>query len=110
MKIPEKDIQQAIIEYLEFKKYLVFRTNSGDSFIPCGNGRTRRIKGLPKGFPDLMVMYNDPDLDIGITDFIEVKSEKGKLNPDQKSMHSMLVYNGFMVYVFHSIDECMEIF
>ena len=101
----ESNIQSAIIEYLERKKFIVWRLNSGDFFLPCGNGKTRRVRGLPKGTPDLMIIGDN-----GYIFFIEVKSKKGRLTKEQEETRTALQDREFDFYVFHSIDECMEIF
>lgn len=106
----EKNTQAAIEEYLLYKGYTVWRLNSGVFSVPNENGTYRKIRGLEKGTPDLQIMHLDSDLNLGITEFIEVKSKKGKLNENQKKMHVKLRKMGFQVYVIRSIDEAMEIY
>lgn len=104
----ERNIQQAVISYLSGLGYYVVRMNVAPQYRTYINNQGVKsfycIRGIPAGFPDLMALKN------GKTTFIEVKSIKGRLSPDQIRMHKELEEKGFKVYVIHSIDEAINIF
>ena len=60
--------------------------------------------GQKAGVTDLVVMLNK-----GITLFIELKTDTGKLSEDQKLFGSELTKRGHIAYVCRSLDEFIEI-
>jgi len=45
----EKDIQRACIDYLDAKRIMYLRLNSGDVYRPGAKDKMYRVKGCPKG-------------------------------------------------------------
>lgn len=76
--------------YAEFERLLAerridavpLRCNAGDSFLPNTDGSFRRVKGLPTGFPDYLVLVPD-----GLT-FIEFKTARGTQSEAQKAFEA----------------------
>jgi Holliday junction resolvase len=56
-----------------------------------------------KGIPDLLVMKN------GRVWFVEIKTPKGKLSPQQEKMKLMCEYYGVPYLVIRSVEEAQEI-
>ena len=95
----ESDIQNNI--RLELSKYgMVFRTNSGK--VITQDGRT--INLLPKGFTDLLFCGFD-----GQVAFIEVKTETGKVRPEQTNFINMMKRYGYKAGVARSTDQAIKI-
>jgi len=62
-------------------------------------GAKLKAAGLKPGMPDLCI----PRWSL----WIEVKSGRGKLSPDQEQAIAELRADGQAVYICHSIDDCM---
>lgn len=129
----ESEIQSSILSYLEYKGYKAFRTNAGNFFMENKRGKKSMIKGLPKGFPDIMVFVHGKskvaipgaseivapngkklaqtvDVQFPTVAFIEVKKEGGELREDQIKFRDEYVKFGFTFHTFKSLDECMAVF
>lgn len=77
---------------------VTFRANVGK--VRTEDGRIFST-GLPVGFPDLFG-YRKSD---GKIVFLEVKTEKGKLRPEQKRFIERLVQDGCIAGVVRSVDD-----
>lgn len=97
----EKDIQNAI--RLGVSDIAVtFRANVGKLYTDDG----RMIAtGLPKGFPDLFG-YRKSD---GKIIFIEVKTTKGRLRPEQEKFLQTVKEDGCIAGVARSVDDARRI-
>ena len=73
------------------------------TFPAGGGGKVRggqlKARGLRAGVPDILIVYE------GIARFIELKSDKGRLSPEQKQCHDMLRAAGAWVSVCRSLDH-----
>ena len=97
IKIKEKDIQNAI--RLGVNDIAVtFRANVGR--FSTEDGRVIST-GLPKGFPDLFG-YRRSD---GKIIFMEVKTDKGRLRPEQEKFLARAKQDGCIAGVVRSVDE-----
>ena len=110
----EHDIQDAIRIALCENGGLCFRCNAGEFW----QGRKvyspaykqdilldiRAVKGLPKGFTDLL--YISPG---GKVAFIEVKAPGGKIRPEQIKFIERVRSMGFRAGIAHNIEEAKEI-
>lgn len=97
----EKDIQNAI--RLGVNDIAVtFRANVGKLYTE--DGRVIAT-GLPKGFPDLFG-YRRRD---GKILFLEVKTDKGRLRPEQKDFLSYVQADGCIAGVARSVEEARAI-
>lgn len=99
IKISEKEVQTAILQYLQVKRIFHFRNNTGATKTE-GGGFVRY--GTP-GSPDIIVVQN------GIFIGIEVKRPGGKLSPNQKLFCDALLKAGGRYIVAHSLEDVMEI-
>ena len=97
---PEKDVQKAIVAYLEYAGYCVAVTDRSRHWDAKGRVRASRIS--MRGYPDLSLVVK------GRAVFIEVKSAKGRLSPDQVKCHEHLRAHGALVYVVRGVDECIR--
>ncbi|RXH58250.1 hypothetical protein GRAN_1560 [Granulicella sibirica] len=61
--------------------------------------RDLKNPGVLAGIPDLLIFWR------GITTFIELKTPKGVLSTNQKSVHQCLSATGFAVYVCKSLAD-----
>lgn len=84
----ESQIQSQIIHWLEKEGWLVVKI----------------IQTNKNGWPDLQIHK------LGITMFIEVKSENGKVTELQKYRHKQLIEEGFFVFITKSLKELQDEF
>ena len=87
----ESEIQKQIIHYLKLKGCIVMRLNSGRA--------AHNVRLCPPGTPDLLAIYR------GGSVWIEVKTEKGKLRPEQENMHKELIEMGHRVIVARGVAD-----
>lgn len=105
----ETTITQEIIEYLEKMGYIVKRIYNGG--IPgginrkTGQVRYRKKSDRDKGIPDLLAIH--PELKAFW--FIEVKSPKGRLRPEQEefisAFNNCTFYQAIVVRSLNSLKE-----
>ena len=97
----EKDIQNAIRLGVN-DLAVTFRANVGKLYTDDG----RMIAtGLPKGFPDLFG-YRKSD---GKIIFIEVKTAKGRLRPEQEKFLQTVQKDGCIAGVARSVEDARRI-
>ena len=113
----EADIQNAIrLHITENKLGVLFRANVGEAWTgsrvinnPDGSitiHNPRRLKtGLPVGFSDLFGVGQD-----GKAVFVEVKTEKGKLRPEQEHFLEQMQRQGAYAGTARSIADADCIF
>jgi hypothetical protein len=100
----EKDIQRAICEYLEFKKYFFWRSNNIPVFGENNAGhRTFRAlpKYTPRGLPDIILVHK------GKFVAIEVKRPSAKLRPEQEEFALRCITNGVEYWKVTSLGELL---
>lgn len=90
----ESAIQKQITEALKLKGYMVFRMNSGMA--------RKNVKLCPAGTPDLLA------LGPGNMFWIEVKTETGRLRPEQASMHVKLERLGQTVLIARRVEDVLN--
>lgn len=95
----ERDVQNAILEWLSYKKIFHERINSGMIFA-----NKYAVKGATPGFPDILVLFKSRFIGL------EVKTDKGKQNENQKNMESEIKKHGGEYYIVRSIDDVEKIF
>ena len=107
----EADIQNKI--RVALSQYgIPFRTNAGDFWQGTQIYSTeykqdiliniRRVKGLPKGFPDLLFVGDD-----GRISFLECKTEKGRLSAEQKKILEQFQKMNIRCQVVRSPEEAI---
>lgn len=97
----ETQIQKVILQYLNLKGF-AYRINTMGVFDKSRN--TYRTTNGSKGIPDIYFMSKKHG-----AIWFEVKSPKGRLNPDQKVFQSLCKNFTIPHYVVRSLDEVMEI-
>ena len=119
-KISEKTFTAEVIKAAKIHGWLVahFRpamTQKGDWVADEDNPRrvtfkprwVTAVQGDGAGFPDLVMVHDKKKMVI----FAELKSEQGRLSPQQKDWTSALLVAGAYCFVWHpsDIDEIWEI-
>jgi len=64
-------------------------------------GARRKARGCRPGWPDIGVVYR------GVTYYVEIKTPKGRLSPEQKMRHTELRAAGARVGVCRSAEEVL---
>jgi len=107
----EHDLQNLI--RIELSKYgIPFRTNAGKFWqgrLTTLNGHKvlmdpRPVMGLPNGFTDLLFVGDD-----GTVAFIEIKTESGRVRPDQQKFIDMMISKGYRAGVARSVEDALKI-
>lgn len=91
----EIEIQKEIVKAMEALGHKVFRMNSG-------RGRYNQHLCEP-GTPDLLVVAMK-----GYSFWLEIKTPKGKLSPEQVAMHAELERRGQRVLVARGISDVIQ--
>ena len=109
----EQDIQNSIRLDLS-KKGILFRTNAGQYYqgkLVYSNEfkqpvliNITKIMGLPKGFTDLLFCGFD-----GQVAFIEVKTTKGAIRPEQEKFIKLMQKYGYKAGVARSVNDANKI-
>lgn len=98
----EKEIENQILHYLMGRGVFAFKVERQGTFDPR-RGVYRRKSGLwKKGVSDIIGIYKKRPL------AIEVKSEKGRLRPDQNEFILEWRSEGGFAFVARSVDEVIR--
>lgn len=82
MKVLERDIQRAILEFLALHRIPAWRTNAGLTRIPgTATTKARVIRGAPVGTADIIGLLPPAGTFLGI----EVKAPQGKVTAAQQA-------------------------
>ena len=101
LKISEKHIQKAILDYLAYKKILHYRQNSGAFKTESGGYmRTASVSGLP----DIVAIKD------GLYIGLEVKTATGKQSKEQKAIQDRITVAGGLYFIVRSVDDVKKIF
>lgn len=125
IELSEAQIKQAVEEYLAYAlnqgKLFYLRLNSGEAYMPAGNGRFYKIQLCPKGTADYFVVQagqvhleylgeqQGPTASVAFVTFIELKKKKGKQSPEQKEFEAMVTGLNCRYAVVRSVEELMEV-
>jgi hypothetical protein len=99
MAAKETEVQAAICDYLALKGYLFSRTNNSPIYDKTRGAFRALPKYTRKGWPDICLIKG------GKFYGIEVKSEVGRLSPEQEELGRDIIVNGGMYVVARSIDD-----
>ena len=100
MKDEEKNLQEAILDYLGVDKRGYFwRNNTGIATFG-----ERKVAYGKKGSADIIGMYKGQFIGI------EVKSKRGKQSEDQKTFQYWVTVAGGVYYLANDIDKFLEWF
>ena len=98
-KMKEGDLQRLIIDYLEAKKYLVIKQQSGALFNPQKGYIPMRRTGIPD------LLFCSPTGQFGA---IEVKIKPNKATEDQLYFLSEVEQRGGVAILAYSLEEIIE--
>ena len=101
----ETEVQAAIMRYLKLKGYDVWRHNQGG--IPTGRGGFRAFNGR-KGLPDIMGFMPLGKLGKPQMLFIEVKTPKGRVSPEQAAFIQTATDHGHLAFVARSVKDVID--
>lgn len=104
MKVSEKDIQKAILDYLKMRGYLCRRTNAGMARYTY-KGKEKFFKVGEAGWPDIEGILKDGS---GRYFGIEVKAAGGELRPSQIEVGKMILGSNGIWFVARSVDEVIS--
>ena len=93
---PEHRIQNEIRVWCGQHDILCFRCNVGR--VRCADG-TWFDTGLPKGFPDLILLHR------GTISFVEVKAAGGYQSPEQRQFERIITDRGYIYVVARSVGD-----
>jgi hypothetical protein len=99
MSTPEKEIENAIIDYLRLKHWLVFRVHNVTQYDSHLGAYRTAGKGFIHGVADLCAMKECRLV------WIEVKTPRGKQSPAQKSFEARVKLEQFEYLLARSIDD-----
>jgi len=114
MKHLEDNLQIACVNYfhMQYPHFIIHHSanggkrtmrinNKGQKY--CSEGSRFKKMGVVAGFPDLMIITNKKIF------FVELKSQKQKLNENQKIIHEKLNKLEQKVYICYLIEEFIAI-
>lgn len=104
LKIPEKDIQKAILQYLELRGHMVWRTNTGTMFLE-NKGKQRMVRF---GFPGLADILGVRKGSNGQFLAIEVKRPGNQASESQATFLCKVADMGGLAFVAWSVDDCIK--
>lgn len=99
----ETDIQAAICGYLSLKRYFFWRANTAPIFDKTRGAFRAMPKYGRKGVSDILLLKE------GVLHAIEVKTDTGRLSPDQKLFKEDIERHGGIYLVAQSIDDVTAI-
>jgi len=97
--VPEKDIQKAILEYLQIKGYFCWRNNTGAQSSQY-NGKTRFFQYGFKGSGDILGLTKE-----GKFFSIEVKAKGKKPTDSQVEFIQNITKNKGIAFVAYSVED-----
>ena len=101
MKISEKHIQKAILDYLSYKNIFHYRQNSGAFKTESGGYmRTASVSGLP----DIVAIKD------GIYIGLEVKTATGIQSKEQREIQNRITAAGGLYLVVRNLEDVRKIF
>lgn len=97
---PEQKLHIAVAEYLKLvllpQTFWTSIDHAGGGFTV---GRYRKARGVKKGLPDIYILNN------GWSYHIELKTEGGKLEPEQLACHQWIVMAGGKIAICRSVND-----
>lgn len=105
--VTEKQLQDAILDYLNRRGHFAYRQNAGMFFIKHGE-KTRAIQVAIKGASDIIGVTTTTDkTKCGIAIAIEVKRPGGKPKPEQVEYINQYEKRGAYAFVTDSLEYVM---
>lgn len=104
---PEHSIQVEIVRYLEraLPPEVIYTASSAGVRMSMVTAMKAKTAGQRRGWPDLQLLYPD-----GVTRYIEVKTEAGKLSPEQRFFFDAVnnTKKGVIATVCRSAEDAQE--
>ena len=105
----ENEIQNLILQYLQFQRGFFWRNNSTGIYDPTIKGFRKLPKYAIRGVSDILgIIPSDDDNCFGRFVAIEVKGPKGKVTKEQKDFLDIINVNGGLGFVARSIEDVKE--
>ncbi len=98
----EAELQRQCLTWLSLAGVWHLRLNAGGGLRDWGGGRLAPVKGAPAGTPDLLCAGN------GVTVFVELKAEGGRLRPSQEAWAKSAEAAGLCVLVIRSLQGLQD--
>ena len=104
---PEADLQRSVVTALKFAlpKTAIIHHSANEVTEPGPRGAKRQAilvgMGVHPGFADLMVLCDSRVL------FLELKSLKGRLSPNQEAFRDTVLAQGFGWALVRSVDDAL---
>lgn len=98
---PEHRLMNEVCIWCGSNGYLSFRTNAGTFLSADGS---HYVKGLPQGFPDLLILRPD-----GKACFVETKIHPRKATPEQERFIALVKSMGYRAGVAYTVDDARKI-
>ena len=98
LKEKEKDIERAILEWLEWNGIFAWKVENSGTYDPKTKGY-RVFHGRVKGIPDILAIFKCRPL------AIEVKSATGKLSAHQEEFLRRFNEEGGIAFMARSVDD-----
>ena len=102
-KTPEGLIQDAVCQFLEWKRYTFWRQNTVGLYDPTKKIFRAMPKYAMKGVSDIIVLKD------GRAMFIEVKSKTGKLSEAQVAFKETVERAGCAYFTVRSVDDLISL-
>ena len=105
---PEADLQRSVVTALKFAlpKTAIIHHSANEVTEPGPRGAKRQAilvgMGVHPGFADLMVLCDGRAL------FLELKSVKGRLSPDQEAFRDTVLAQGHGWALVRSLDDALD--
>ena len=105
MKHPESDLQKAIINHLRTrsKPDVIFYSSTQGIKMTAITAITMKRLGMRSGIPDLELLIKDKIY------FLEIKSVKGKLSPEQQAFELHCNKWGIPYFVVRDIKTALQL-
>lgn len=104
---PEHSIQVEIVRYLDraLPAEVIFTASSAGIWTGKLQAMKAKTAGQRRGWPDLQLLYPD-----GVTRYIEVKAEGGRLSPEQRFFLDLAnsTSRGVIVTVCRSVEDAHD--
>lgn len=104
IKIREKDVQRAILQYLALKNVWCHRMNSGAALFQSSEGKQRYVRFGAKGMADILVFTDSSVI------WIEVKGSEGHQSSDQKEFQDKAESLNHVYILAHSVEDIVSLF
>ena len=104
MRYDEQEIQMMVVQYIRLKYPKILFTCAPAYAKSARQGSLNKRMGYLKGWPDIFIAYPSNGY-YGL--FIEFKTEKGKIQPEQEKIKNKLSDLGYKAVICRGYDEAV---